>query len=71
VGNSCSTEQAQEGHATEQRRHLAEGDIHWIAAGADLSICWPLTWANEFEEGHTGSTVDDLLGFPASLPGQA
>jgi redox-sensitive bicupin YhaK (pirin superfamily) len=33
VGNSCSTEQAQEGHATEQRRHLAEGDIHWIAAG--------------------------------------
>src|SRR5918996_3193359 len=38
MGNSCPREQAQEGHATDQRRHLAEGDIHWIAAGAELSI---------------------------------
>jgi hypothetical protein len=30
---------SQESHATDQRRHLAEGDIHWIAAGAGLSIC--------------------------------
>jgi hypothetical protein len=33
MGNSCSTEQAQEGHASNQRRHLAEGGIHWIATG--------------------------------------
>jgi hypothetical protein len=39
MGISCSTEQAQEGHASNQRRHLAEGGIHWIAAGAELSIC--------------------------------
>jgi hypothetical protein len=25
---------------------IAEGDIHWIAAGAGLSICSPLTWTN-------------------------
>jgi Pirin C-terminal cupin domain len=31
MSNSCSTEQAQEGHASNQHRHLAEGGIHWIA----------------------------------------